>query len=265
MALSFVLNPFQSQDFVTTRKDLKSFSLHLSTSRYSIRLAETSKDLFKVFRLRDEIFFREHRKIKLPWLDFDQYDQRFHHLMVEEKKTGLCVGTYRLRVVTDGSYYSESEFDMQSIDVLPGKKLEVGRACVSPNHRNGMVIRLLWKGILQYAYQAKASYVIGCSSVPTLDPHILFEITKELQQKNLMADTVVAVKAGYRYRDLITPTALDPFAGLEDLAPLLHCYLKLGAKIYGGPAYDYEMRCADFLTVMKLDELSAADKLGYPL
>jgi hypothetical protein len=38
---------------------------------------------------------------------------------------------------------------------LPANKLELGRACVHPNYRNGITIALLWEGIQRLIYRQR--------------------------------------------------------------------------------------------------------------
>ena len=47
------------------------------------------------------------------------------------------------------------------------------------------------------------------------------------------------------------------------LPPLLCGYLRAGAKVYGKPALDRDFRCADFFTVLKMDELSRVFQRKY--
>jgi putative hemolysin len=48
--------------------------------------------------------------------------------------------------------------------------LELGRACVQREHRDSMVLMLLWKGIFRYACETGTRYLVGCSSLTSQDP-----------------------------------------------------------------------------------------------
>ncbi len=47
--------------------------------------------------------------------------------------------------------------------------VELGRACVHRQHRNLVVLGLLWKGIADYARERGGRYLIGCSSLTSQD------------------------------------------------------------------------------------------------
>ncbi len=47
--------------------------------------------------------------------------------------------------------------------------IELGRACVQRQHRNLVVLGLLWKGIADYAKERGGRYLIGCSSLTSQD------------------------------------------------------------------------------------------------
>jgi putative hemolysin len=50
-----------------------------------------------------------------------------------------------------GGFYSEQEFDL---GMLPpsviASSVEIGRACIAREHRNGRVLHLLWRGLATY-------------------------------------------------------------------------------------------------------------------
>jgi putative hemolysin len=42
----------------------------------------------------------------------------------------------------------------------------------------------------------------------------------------------------------------------EFLPPLINSYLNAGAQIHSAPAYDKDFQCADFFTILDLEQLS---------
>jgi len=63
--------------------------------------------------------------------------------------------------------------------------VELGRACVHRQHRNLVVLGLLWKGIAAYAKERGGRYLIGCSSLTSQDPVVGTAAYQELGRKNL--------------------------------------------------------------------------------
>ena len=59
-----------------------------------------------------------------------------------------------------------TEFDVGALDALRPSLVEMGRAVVRPDHRNGAVVLLMWAE-LAYLDRCGYDYVAGCVSVPT--------------------------------------------------------------------------------------------------
>ncbi len=68
--------------------------------------------------------------------------------------------------IAAGSLYTATEFDVTALDALRPSLVEMGRAVVRDDHRNGAVVLLMWAGILAYLDRCGYDYVTGCVSVP---------------------------------------------------------------------------------------------------
>ena len=77
-------------------------------------------------------------------LDIDRFDDHCDHLVVREDHTGELVGCYRMLpppgAIAAGGLYSAGEFDISALDTLRPFMVEMGRAVVRADHRNGAVI-----------------------------------------------------------------------------------------------------------------------------
>jgi putative hemolysin len=137
---------------------------------------------------------------------------------------------------------------------LRNEIIELGRACVHRQHRNLVVLGLLWKGIADYAQERGGRYLIGCSSLTSQDPLVGASAFTQLWRQKYLAE--------YPWRT--KPTAafdcpLDRLAEEEVQIPkLLRAYLALGAKICGPPALDRRFGTIDFLTLVDLETMPAA-------
>ena len=168
--------------------------------------------------------------------------------------TGEIVGTYRLQTgavaAAQLGYYSAQEFDFQPYERVRGELVELGRACVHQQHRNLVVLGLLWKGIADYAGQRGARYLCGCSSLTAQDPAIGASAFAELSRRHLAAPewrTNPLPEFACSLREL----ASEP----PKIPKLLRAYLSLGAKICGPPALDRTFKTIDFLTLLDLHAL----------
>lgn len=233
---------------------------------YEIRTARDGTDLENCLKLRFEVFHREFLKKRRTYgVDVDQLDLICDHLMIIDKRIGKVIGTYRLNCSKfTGQFYSAGEFHLGKLLELPGHKLELGRACIGKDHRNGVVITLLWRGVAEYLQQTGSSYLFGCASVKTTDLTEIGFVYRRLLQQGIVAHEY-GVEPTKKFRvkklaDALKAVEANPGAmteaAIDELIPTLFLsYVKMGAKILGEPALDRAFQCVDFLTLLKLDEL----------
>ena len=128
-------------------------------SQYALRLAHSPAEVQSAQALRFQVFNLELNEglaqSYATGLDADPFDAVCDHLLVEHLPSEQIVGTYRLQTgVSAGKnlgYYCAQEFEFGVFEPLRGEILELGRACVHRQHRNLIVLWLLWKGIADYA------------------------------------------------------------------------------------------------------------------
>jgi putative hemolysin len=232
-------------------------------TQYASRLAATSDEIKAAQALRFEVFNLELNE-GLPQsyatgLDADPFDVVCDHLIVEHLPSKHIVGTYRLQTGVSAAknlgFYSAQEFDFSVYEPLRKEIVELGRACVHAQHRNIVVLGMLWKGIADYAQRRGARYLAGCSSITSQDPAVGASAYSELCRKNLAAPE-------WRTRPLAAyDCPLDLLA--EDgckIPKLLWAYMNIGAKICGPPALDRHFKTIDFLTFVDLQNLSVQAK-----
>jgi putative hemolysin len=186
--------------------------------------------------------------------DEDQYDRCCHHLLVELANTGRVVGTYRLmtkKMAGARGFYSASEFHL---DALPPwiveEGVELGRACVAPDHRTGRVIYLLWKGIAQYLAYNRLRYLFGCCSLPATDPGQGLALHLQLAREGRVLD-------GFISRATPSCSCRDAVLSQDQISvpPLFKMYLNMGARVCSEPAIDREFGVIDFLIVLDVERL----------
>lgn len=231
------------------------------TSAYSVRLARNDSDVEGAQRLRYRVFnveLGEGLESSVAFgLDVDQFDPVCDHLLVEETRTGSVIGTYRLQTGTNAAerigYYSEQEFDFAPFGSIRSETVELGRACIAKEHRNMVVLGLLWKGIAQYAKIYGSRYLIGCSSLTSTDPCVGLAAHRSLERFQVETRFQTSPKSGYECDcdQLDAESASRPFKAPR----LMRAYLTLGARLCGKPALDLEFKTIDFLTLLDLEKL----------
>ena len=230
-----------------------------NTAQYATRLARTEAEIQAAQSLRFEVFNLELNEglaqSYATGLDVDPFDGVCDHLLVEHLPSGSIVGTYRLQTGTNAAknlgYYCAQEFEFSGFEPWRYEIIELGRACVHKQHRNLIVLGLLWKGIADYAQTRGARYLIGCSSLTSQNPAEGASVYSALC-RNYLAEPAWRTQPTPAY-ECALDTVTEEAAGIPKL---LRAYLAIGAKICGPPALDRHFQTIDFLTLLNLEALS---------
>jgi putative hemolysin len=249
MSTSSVLIPADRSE--TVAPGTPQYTLLLSTDPTLIEAAQ---------RLRHEVFAAE-PGFTMPTTadtgrDLDRFDDHCDHILVREDRSGELVGCYRMLppsgAIAAGGLYTATEFDVRALDPLRPSLVEMGRAVVRADHRNGAVVLMMWSGILAYLDRCDYDYVAGCVSVPVYEaetgdpPGRLIRGVRDYVSRRHAAPAELTV---HPYR----PVVIDG-RGLDDIEPpsrpaippLMRGYLRLGAQVCGEPAHDPDFGVGDF-------------------
>src|SRR5690606_33111229 len=214
-----------------------SLGLAQEPGHLSFSFARNPSEVAEAQRLRYKVFAEEMgaRLSSKDGFDRDGFDAFCDHLLIRESNTNEVVGTYRIlspaMANEAGGYYSAGEFDLSRLSHLFDRTVEVGRACVHPDYRNGGTISLLWAGLAKYMQVNRYEYMIGCGSIGMADGgHHAASLYRRLQDDYLSPP---------EYRAF--PRCPLPLDGLNaelqvSCPPLIKGYLRLGAYICGEPA-----------------------------
>lgn len=241
----------------------------IPAGRYDLRFARTAAELDRILRLRYEVFNLELNEgletSALNGLDEDEFDRKFHHLLIEERESGTIVGTYRMQtpaMAGINGYYSGALFEVESLpDPIRRSAVEIGRACVARDHRNGRVLHLLWRGLAAYLTWSRTSMLFGCCSLTSQDETLGVDTHRYL------------VSEGYQYpgtgllpRPAARCTDWSPVTGQRSpvhIPALFRAYLAIGARVLGPPAIDREFRTIDWLVLLDTDRLPALARKSF--
>jgi putative hemolysin len=230
--------------------------LYQEHGQLSFSFARNPLEVAEAQRLRYKIF-ADKMGASLPGkdgIDQDGFDVFCDHLLVRDNKTGKVVGTYRLldphMADEAGGYYSAGEFDLSRLMHLFDRTVEVGRACVHADYRTGGTLALLWAGLAKYMQTHRYDYMMGCGSISMADGgHMAASLYNQLQHDYLSPP---------EYR--VFPRCPLPMDALTSnmqvrCPPLIKGYLRLGAYIYGEPAWDPHFNTADILIMLPLSRM----------
>ncbi|MNJ93335.1 hypothetical protein D3C87_110140 [compost metagenome] len=241
--------------------------IHAEVGPFLLKTVSNSEELREALALRYQVFHREMiGKSREQGIDVDEYDFDCDHLIIIDKKSGKIVGTYRMNCSLFGrDFYSAREFNISKIMSHPGVKLELGRACIHKDFRRGIVISLLWRGIADYMVATQAQLLFGCASIKTQDPRQAALLYRHFVQEGRVTEDFLApptMSYGMPGFDLWVrsqPAELTSEEKVEAetlLPPLCRAYMKVGAFVGGAPAWDWEFKCIDFLTILRRDDLN---------
>ena len=228
------------------------------THRYHLSLAVDDEEIREAQRLRHAVLVEEmgaRLAPVLPGHDIDLYDPHCDHLIVREREHGEVVGTYRILTPEAasrlGSCFSESQFDLARLEQLRPRMVELSRACVHRDHRNGVVIGALWNGIADFMKRYGYDYALACANVG-------------------MADGGRFAARVHRHAHARSPAPVEwhcsprhrlPIEELDDglpavLPPLVKGSLLAGARVCGEPSWDAGYNTSALLMVLPLAELN---------
>jgi putative hemolysin len=237
-------------------------TFEISKRKYSVKIVDNFEFLKEVFKMRYEVFYKEYVGVSTDEVgyDFDEYDLESDHLVVVDNESGAPVGTYRFRFTEYvDNFYTESEFKLEEFFKSPGSKLEMGRACILKDHRNGAVMALLWRGLAEYVQAVDANVLFGCSSFVTEDAELINKFYASLKERQIWGDEWKIrpqekyVLDGFEVGANVQTLNDEEFSKL--VPPLLQAYFNAGARVYGYPAHDAAFKCVDVLTMLDLSNL----------
>lgn len=210
-------------------------------------------------RLRFRVFAQEmgaKLKTEDEGLDYDEIDFHCDHLVVVDTSNGAVVGYTRLlnqdQARQLGYFYSQKEFNLDRVLVLPGRFLEIGRTCVDPEYRGSAVLTTLWSGLVDYALSGRYHYLIGCASIsPGPSGFAVDAVYRTIEAKNKAPDSLAVTPL------IEVPAYLRCERDESGIPPLLKAYLRFGVQICGQPFWDEDFNVMDLFILLPLDELEA--------
>lgn len=225
------------------------------------KLAETDAEIRAAQALRYQIFAEEMGALldcAIPGLDQDAFDNRCEHMLVCEAGSDEIVGTTRI-LVRDKSqlngrrtFYSQTEFTLDNVLALPGRKMEIGRTCIAAKYRSGTGIMTLWAGLCEFMFDRDVDQLLGCASIPLNDPHYDANAILDYIQGNHLSESAHRVYPK-------TPWTVQSVAceQIPAMPPLLKGYLRLGAVVCGNACWDPDFNVVDVLILMEKSKIDS--------
>ncbi|HEV2322199.1 MAG TPA: GNAT family N-acetyltransferase [Gammaproteobacteria bacterium] len=217
-----------------------------------VGVARDDEEVRAAQRLRYQVFAEEmgaQLHSDTPGLDVDTFDTFCRHLIVRDRRNGEVVACMRVLLDTDarlaGSFYSETEFELGGLISAPGRVMEIGRVCVHPEYRGGMVVSMLWAGLARFFQVTEFNRIIGCASIP-----LAGDGAGAMAAFTVLAERYMSPEQYWVRPKLPLPLRDGPVPAAARIPSLLLAYMRLGAKICGEPCWDPDFNTADLVVVL---------------
>lgn len=208
--------------------------INLHHANLILKLAETNEEIEKARRLRYSELIQQSNK-EISYEDsIDDSDFVCDHLIVVEADTLDVVGTYRLArreyLNHYDSFATETKFDLTSLKAANGELLELSRMAIREDHRNGLVIRLLWRGLMEYCDHYNVKYLFGVVYLPTIDPQNAKNILSYVYHNFVSDEFDLFAKEPVVEMNFLPPEQVDIALARKEMHPILKAYMSMGCK-----------------------------------
>jgi L-ornithine Nalpha-acyltransferase len=214
----------------------------VTAGRYEARLANSPQEILQAQKLRYQVMYAEKggrpdlHKIKNK-ADIDQWDDCAHHIIVVDTREvpSKVVGTLRLvsnlSLAENQQFYTEQAFNLSALRDHYTSMLELGRFCIDPDGRNGVILMLIWKFAMQFIVTNRIEVMFGCASFPGTDINQHRDVLSYLYKNNLAPEALlpIPVTDHVKIGSLVDQT-VDFDEATKGIPTLLRGYLKLGAR-----------------------------------
>lgn len=239
--------------------------LMLRKGRYAARFAETDADLRAAQALRHLCFVETpggpHR---VGGLDADQFDERCHHVLVEEVRSGRLVCCFRLLPMRTGSEigesYSAQFYGLDALRDFTGPMVEMGRFCIHPEVEDADILRVAWGAMTQYVDENGVEMLFGCSSFQGTEADTYLDAFDMLTERHLAPlRWLPRVKAPrvFRFAERLR-RPFDRKVAMRRMPPLLKTYLVMGGWVSDHAVVDAEMNTLHVFTGLEIAAIPPA-------
>lgn len=238
--------------------------IKIQSGNIIVGLADTKAELKKAQKLRYDMLVLDYDDSKeKDGNDVSEYDEFCDHLIAVDTVTGDIVGTYRLmhngHLIYKDCFICEGEFDISRLKNSGENILELGRAVVDKNYRNGVVIKLLWQGLFTYCKLKNIRFMFGTGSFHGTDPSLYSHTFASLYYNHKVDDKYDCfAKSPCERMDIIAESDVDPTLSKSTTPPLIKGYIMLGSKVGSGVYIDYDFNSTDVMLIFDLNDLNKA-------
>lgn len=217
--------------------------LVLQAGPFQARIANSAEEVLGAQQLRYQVMYVDSGGQPGPeksrqQADIDEWDERASHVVVVDQRSDTLkvVGTLRMMsnqvLGPNQDFYTGKSFDLTKLHQHYSHTMEIGRFCVDPSSRSGVVLGLIWKFAAQYLIDQKVDVMFGCASFPGADIAKHREPLIALYNHSLAPPElrVPAIVEHHKIGDFCQDVEVEGPA-TRRMPPLVRGYLSIGAKI----------------------------------
>ena len=232
----------------------------ICTPFLSVRITREPTDIRAALACRSQAFGRT-KTAEVG--EGDQFDNQWHHILVEDIKTGRVLGCARVMNYATGSGlhlgYSAQFYDLSRLFSLGQPVLELGRFCVLPGKQSADVIRLIWAAVTRLTDHHHSKMLVGCSSFQGIDPILHLDAFGLLGAKHLAPDNwAPLIKSGDIFQlPKSKPDAQARIRALHQMPTLVRSYLAMGGWVSDHGVIDRDMSTIHVFTGLEVAKIPA--------
>lgn len=238
--------------------------LRIQSGNITVRLAKSKEEIEQAQKLRYEMLVLDFDETKdVNGSDASEYDEFCDHLIAIDEETKKVVGTYRLmsnfHLVHKDKFICEEEFDVTRLKDCGDNILELGRAVVDKNYRNGVVIKLLWQALFTYCKLKNIRYMFGTGSFHGLNKNDYLNAFSWLYYEHKIDDKHDCfAKEPCSKMDLLPREEVDARLAKQEMPALIKGYVALGSKVGSGVYFDHDFNSTDVMLIFDLENVNKA-------
>ena len=238
----------------------------LSKGHLRAREAETAADLQAAQRLRWLAFIgKRGASDDGRAVDADDYDADCRHVLIEDRRSGQLLATFRFLHLHSGAEidrsYSARHYDLDRLRDFPGPMVEMGRFCVHPEHADPDILRIAWGVMTRHVDDHGVQLLFGCSSFAGTDTQGYADAFAMLRERHLAPGRwLPRVKAPkvFRFARALSRFTPDPRRAQAELPPLLRTYLIMGGWVSDHAVVDEQMNTLHVFTGLEIAAIPQA-------
>ncbi len=231
-----------------------------NASQFIVKIAMTEKEKQQAFKLRYEEMVLAFCSTNTNAIgsDITEYDEFADQIVVIDQKIDMVVGCYRIvtndKLLNNQKFLCEEEFNIDGLKNDNALILELSRAIVKVEYRNGIVLKLLWAFIFRYARENKINYVIGDASFAGLDPKLYKHCLSYLYYEYAVDDkfAIKSKQGNSTTMQFLEYEEIDLMQMKKELPSLIKAYLAFGARVAKEYYIDYEFGSVDVFVVIDM-------------